>query len=247
MNRDYSVSLLGYIVYGGLCLFGIFFAAPGSTIDFIEKIKTGELWKLSIFRFALQLTGEFLILASAILFFFTDTFLAVILAPFSSYWRIGLREDGIYGCRFWEWERITKSNPRKLCNWEDIEKIKWLGLFDMAAQRVRVVLRNGKRFHITNIGYSPWETIRYYTTKDERERVLKYSNIMMYALIMKKIGKDKFEGFEKGRINTRDEKRLIRVIEYVLETEVDKIIEEDKKKAEELEKGKAEKESNQNG
>ncbi|MEM4326059.1 MAG: hypothetical protein QXU40_02045 [Candidatus Pacearchaeota archaeon] len=237
MNRDYSVSLLGYIVYGTLCIFGMFFLTPVLISLSLEEIRTGIFFKLPIYK----IIGSMFIIFFGISLLFTDTFLAVILAPFTSYWRIGLREGGIYGCRFWEWERITKRNLRKLCNWENVEKIKWLGLFDMAAQRVRVTLRNGKRFHITNIGHSPWETLKFLTTKDERERVLKYSNIMMYALIMKKIGRDKFEGFEKGRINTREEKRLIRVIEYVLETEVDKIIEEDKKKAEELGKAKEEK------
>ncbi len=237
MNRDYSVSLLGYIVYGGCVLVMTIFFAPGSLNFLVESVKGGEILNYSLFG----ILGLLIVIFGAIGYLFSGAFIAIVLAPFSSYWRIGLREDGIYGCRFWEWERITKRNPRKLCNWEDIEKIKWLGLFDMAAQRVRVTLRNGKRFHITNIGYSPWETLKFLTTKDERERVLKYSNIMMYALIMKKIGRDKFEGFEKGRINTREEKRLIRVIEYVLETEVDKIIEEDRKKAKELGKAKEEK------
>lgn len=237
MNRDYSVSLLGYIVYGGCILLMIFFFAPGLLNWWIGRVRVEGVKTLTISDFV----GAFIVVGGAIGYLISGAFTAIILAPFTSYWRIGLREGGIYGCRFWEWERITKRNLRKLCNWEDVEKIKWLGLFDMAAQRVRVTLRNGKRFHITNIGHSPWETLKFLTTKDERERVLKYSNIMMYALIMKKIGRDKFEGFEKGRINTREEKRLIRVIEYVLETEVDKIIEEDKKKAEELGKAKEEK------
>ena len=230
MNRNYSVSLIGYIVYGGLCLFGIFFVLPVSLSLFLKEVKSGTFLNLSLF----QIGGCLLGILIGPSFFLTDTFFAIILAPFTSYWRIGIRDDGIYGCRFWEWERIVKNNPRKLCNWEDILKIKMLGLYDIAIYRTRVILRNGKKFHITNIGHSPWEMLKFLGTKDIRERILRYSKIMMYALIMKKIGEDKFEGFEKGRINARDEKNLLRAIKYVMNNEANDIIEEDRKRMEQL-------------
>ena len=229
MNRNYSVTFIGYIIYGVICVIGAeFFFAPVVLI-YSRKAYYGEiLFGIKDYIFVIG------VITFCIAFLFSDSFFASILAPISSYWRIGIREDGIYGCRFWEWGRILRNDLRKLCNWEDIKKIKMLGLYDMAIYRTRVILRNGKKFHITNIGHSPWEMLKFLGTKDIRERIVRYSQIMMYALIMKKIGEDKFEGFEKGRINARDEKNLLRAIKYVMNNEANDIIEEDRKRMEQL-------------
>jgi hypothetical protein len=114
--------------------------------------------------------------------------------PFNSYWYVVVREDGLYGNYFWE--RLLLMKPRKLCDWKDIEKIKQKGLFNMTVFRTIVILKNKKKFAITNMGNTPYDTTNYYKTKDQREKDIKYSNRMLYGLIMKMIGEDKFENFK---------------------------------------------------
>ncbi|NPV39023.1 hypothetical protein BREVNS_0728 [Brevinematales bacterium NS] len=225
MNRDYFVSLVTYIVYGGVILIGVLFFAPFLLLAFLEEIKTGQFWQLSF----TQIVGGLVGIVGGLAYLLSDAFVTVVWAPIISYWRISIREDGIYGWKLWEIHRIWKDCPRKICSWEEVERLQWLAWFDMGASRTKVFLKNGSGFYITNLGDSPSDRL-IYTTDDEREKRLKYSYIMMYALIMKRIGEGKFEGFERGRVGFSDEKVLLRAIKYVLETEVDGIIEEDRRR-----------------
>jgi hypothetical protein len=143
------------------------------------------------------------IIVICILFLISDALLTTILVPFSSYWKIFVREDGLYGLHFWEFKKWWFKKPRKICDWEDIDKIKRKGLINIGVYRVIVFLRENKKITITNIGHSPAEISKYHSANDEYEKIVRYSNRMLYALIMKRIGIGYFESFRglfKGKI-----------------------------------------------
>jgi len=249
MNRDYFVSLVTYIVYGGVILIGVLFFAPFLLLAFLEEIKTGQFWQLSF----TQIVGGLVGIVGGLAYLLSDAFVTVVWAPIISYWRISIREDGIYGWKLWEIHRIWKDCPRKICSWEEIERLQWLAWFDMGAGRTRVILKGGREFYITNLGHSPIDC-EGWLVKDEREKRLKYSYVTMYALIMKRVGEEKFERFDRGWTPFSDEKVLLRAIKYVLETEVDGIIEEDRRRLarmkeleEEYEREKREEMENEGG
>ena len=246
MDREYSITLIGYIIFGvGCVLGGILLLAPLSIIGLIKY------YNREFVVTPINLLGPLIIIISVPMFLISDAFLTVILTPFICYWKIVIKEDGIYGYRLWEVKRLLFKEPRKLCNWDEIKSLKRLGLFDMRLCRTEVKLKNGRKFYITNAGNTPADITGFYTEKDERERNMKYSSIMMYALIMKRIGEDKFKNFEKGRIGAVDSNNLLEAIKVACIYDVDYIIEEDRKRLEKLkrlrEQWAKEEEENKNG
>jgi hypothetical protein len=246
MDREYSITLIGYIIFGvGCVLGGIFLLLPMAIFYFIENYHGKIIFGFKDYIFVIGVP------IICIMFLISDAFLTVILTPFICYWKIVIKEDGIYGYRLWEVKRLLFKEPRKLCNWDEIKSLKRLGLFDMRLCRTEVKLKNGRKFYITNAGNTPADITGFYTEKDERERNMKYSSIMMYALIMKRIGEDKFKNFEKGRIGAVDSNNLLEAIKVACIYDVDYIIEEDRKRLEKLkrlrEQWAKEEEENKNG
>lgn len=225
MSRDYCVSFSAFVGYGGAILLTVLFFAPLSFSVLVEDLRSKGIFELP----STTIAGAVLFMSGGLAYLLSDAFVTVVWAPIISYWRISIREDGIYGWKFWEIHRIWKDCPRKICSWEEIERLQWLAWFDMGAGRTRVILKGGREFYITNLGHSPIDC-EGWLVKDEREKRLKYSYVTMYALIMKRVGEEKFERFDRGWTPFSDEKVLLRAIKYVLETEVDGIIEEDRRR-----------------
>ncbi len=211
MHRDYTASFLGYIVGGALLLFGIFFGIPFFIIGIIKHFNK------EINLTTVNLYGSIILIILFLTPLISDTFLTLIFAPFISYWHICVREDGLYGNYYWE--RLLLKKPRKLCEWSDIEKVRQYGLLNLAIFRTVVILKNKKKFAITNISNTPRDMMNLYKAKDRAERTIKYSNAMFYALIMKRIGINKFENFKGNYWNY-----IMMAYDYA-----DLIIEEDRK------------------
>ncbi|OHD55436.1 MAG: hypothetical protein A2Y33_11620 [Spirochaetes bacterium GWF1_51_8] len=227
MYREYSVSFFGYLLFGVFVVLTlVFIALPKVVIGIIQYFQGG----ISLSYFAIF--GLVLYFFLMISFFISDTFLATIHTPFNSYWRIYVREDGLYGTYLWEFSRWVFKRPRKICNWEDIKRVKFRGYICFAFYRSIVYLKNDKKFSITNIGISPYEIDKYYHTENEYEKSFIYSNRMLYALIMRRIGIENFEDF-KGPLKGG----VLEEIRTAL-TETDRIIEEDKNVIKEMEERK---------
>ncbi len=102
--------------------------------------------------------------------------------------------EGIYGQIFIQY--LTSLYPKRLALWEEIEKLHFKGRFfnsDGFATRTIFHLKNGKKFIVPNFGFGPAHE-DFYSGNDYEKR-FKYSNRAMYAIIMRKIGKEKFVNF----------------------------------------------------
>jgi hypothetical protein len=204
---DYKQPLFVYILFGlgvifGMTVFAIWFFIFkwGDIIQIFNEI----LNRGKDFFAAIGWLGFFL---GIIWIIITGQPISILEIPTIGIYFVSLKKDGIYGKTFIQYiTDILDFHPRKLASWDEIEKLRFKGRFfnnDGFATRTIFYLRNGKKFVIPNFGFGPAHTDFY--SGNDYERRYKCSNCAMYAIIMRKIGREKFVNFPRNLMRDIEE------------------------------------------